>query len=232
MKRRLLFSLLLVFGLSLSAQVVYNPNIAIRPSLAMSIYKVEMTPESTVVTVRMRNQTQLPPFSIISKNLILRRSGEPDALKLVKSEKVPFAPQKHTFSFKDEILEFTLYFPPLPQPAKYIDIQEEGNDKQFYLQGIILDADMNREITRGFRSFERGDQIQALEAFTNAAEMDPYFEFGIAHLNVIYLYTLQNKWTEAREWYKKFNERFFYDKQVLTNSLAQLGLIQKLEADR
>jgi len=232
MKQTVIFFLLLIFTLGLKAQVVYNPNVAIKPIVSMSVYKVEMTKEATIVTIRLRNQNQLTPFSIKSKNLIIRKTGEQDAFRLIKAENAPFAPQKHIFSFKDEILEFALYFPPMPQPVKYFDLQEEGNEKQFYLQGIILDPDLNSEITRGFRAAQRGDINQSLEAFINVAEMDMYFEFGLAYFNVIYILAEQKRWAEAGEWYKKFQERFFYDKKIHQNYLARMGIIQRLEEGR
>jgi len=232
MKKTVIISLFFIFALGVKAQVVYNPNVAIKPIVSMSVYKVEMTPEATVVTIRLRNQDQLLPFSLRTKDLFIQRTGEPDSLKLVRSENAPFAPEKHVFRFKDEVLEFTLYFPPLPQPVKYFDLLENVNDKQFYLQGIILDSDLNSEITRGFMAYKRGDVSGSLEAFINVAEMDMYFEFGLAYFNVIYILAEQKRWKEAGEWYKKFQERFFYDKNIHQDFLARMGIIQRLEEGR
>ncbi len=232
MRKITILSFLLIFALGVKAQDVYNPNVAIRPIVSMSVYKVSMTKTATVVIVRLRNQNMLTPFSIKSKDLIIRKSGEPDAYKLIKSENVPFFPEKHTFSYKDEILEFTLYFPPMPQPVKYFDIQEAGADKQFYLQGVILDLPLNREITKGFRASQMGDLNLALEAFVNVAEMDMYFEFGLAYFNIIYILAEKKRWAEAAEWYKKFQERFFYDKKLYSNEFARMGIIQRLEDGR
>ena len=232
MTRLILISILLSSFMGVSAQIYYNPHVPIRPSLSMSVYKIELTPESTKVTIRVKNTNQLPPFTIPSMNVIARKTSEAEAYKMIKAENAPFAPKKHIFKFKDEVLEFTLTFPPIPEPIKYLDIQEEGAQKKFYFQGIILDDVMNREITRGFRAAQNGDQSQALEAFINVAEMDPYFEFGMAHFNVIYLLAEQKRWKEASEWYKKFQERFFYDKTILNNSLSEMGIIPRLESGR
>ncbi|MEA1875690.1 MAG: hypothetical protein U9N86_02385 [Bacteroidota bacterium] len=232
MKKTVLLSLLIVLALGLKSQVVYNPNVAIKPIISMSVYKVEMTPKATVVTIRLRNQSQLTPFSIKSKNIYIQKTGEFEAYKLVKSDNVPFAPEKHIFSFKDEVLEFVLYFPPMPKPVKYFDIKVEEDDKQFYLQGVILDHDLNSEITRGFRAAQRGEMNASLEAFINVAEMDMYFEFGLAYFNVIYILAGQKRWAEAGEWYKKFQERFFYDKKIHQNYLDGMGIIHRLEEGR
>jgi len=214
------------------SQVVYNPSVAIRPIMGLSVYKVELTDSSTVVTVRLTNQNQLAPFSIRSQKLIARKSGEPDAVRLIKSKNVPFAPAKHTFSFKDEVLEFVLYFPPLEKPVKYFDVQEEGIDKQFYIQGIILDRAMNNEIANAFKASQVGDLNKALEHFVNVAEMDMYFEYGMAYFNIIYILAAQNNWKEAAKWYDEFQNRFFYDKDLYVKHLTQYGIIKKIEQNR
>lgn len=232
MRKTVIFLLVLILATGLKAQVVYNPNVAIKPIVSMSVYKVEMTKTETIVTIRLVNKNQLPAFSIRTKNLILRKSGEPEVFKLIKAENAPFAPERHTFSFKDEVLQFTLHFPVMPQPVKYFDIQEEGLDKQFYLQGIIIDPDLNKEITRGFRAFQLGNANEALQAFINVAEMDMYFEFGLAYFNIIYILSEKKRWAEAAEWYKKFQDRFFYDKKLYSNEFARMGIINRLEAGR
>ena len=150
-------------------------------------------------------------------------------LSLVGWENAKFYPEQYEFSYENEIYEFTLVFEALVQPVKYIDVIEQTAAKDFYVQGIIIDEDLNTEITRGFRAFQLGDSFGALEHFTNVAEMDLYFEYGLAYFNIIYILTQQNRWPEAKEWYEKFKNRFFYDKQVLLNGFSSLGILQRLE---
>jgi hypothetical protein len=61
------------------------------------------------------------------------------------------------------------------------------------------------------------------------AEADLYFEYGMAYFNVIYLLVQSNRIQEAQEWYDKFKERFFYDKQLYENEFVRLGIRQKLK---
>lgn len=232
MKRFAGIVFLLSVMLTVQSQIHYNPQVAIKPIASLTVHKVEMTQESTRITIRIVNQNQLPAFSLPSENLILRKTSEAEAYGMIGSENAPIAPEKHTFSFKNEVLDFTLIFPPLPEPVKYLDIRQADGGEQFYVQGIILDEEMNREITRGFKAFQAGDTPQALEAFKNVAEMDPYFEFGMGHFNVIYILASQKKWAEAGEWYTRFQERFFYDKTLLQGELARMGIINRLEAGR
>jgi len=105
-------------------------------------------------------------------------------------------------------------------------------ERDFYVQGIIIDKDLNTEITRGFRAYQLGDTEGALNHFINVAEMDLYFEYGLAYFNILYILVQQNRWAEAKEWYEKFKNRFFYDKQLLSNELSRMGIIQRLEEGR
>lgn len=219
---------LLIGVVALQGQVVYNPNVAIKPIPTLTVYKVETTDTETAVTLRIRNDKGLAPFTLKSKDLYIRRVGEMDNLKLLRWDKAPFSPERKTFSFLNEIFEFTLVFQPLPEGTKYFDLIENTPTKDFYLQGIVLDSELNRLITRGFTAFERGDRAGALDAFIEMANTDLYFEYGLAYFNIIYLLTQMNRVQEAKEWYARFQERFFYDKQLLENELVRLGIRSKL----
>jgi hypothetical protein len=228
--KKLFVCWVLFFGFSLiRAQVVFNPNIAIKPSPAMSIYKVEMTDTTTTVVVRMINDKQLPAFSLRTKSLFIRPVSDPKRINLKRSTKAPFAPEKHAFTALNEIFEFTLVFGPLPKNTKYFDLLEDLPKREFYLQGIILDPALNKMVSRGFQAFGKGDREGALLAFKEMAEADLYFEYGLAYFNVIYLLVQLNRIPEAQVWYDKFKERFFYDKQLYENEFVRLGIRQKLK---
>jgi len=214
------------------AQTVYNPNVAIKPIPTLSVYKVEMLENTTAITFRIINSSQLPPFSLKSKKIVLREVSDTMDLRMTRSENAKFFPEKHVFTYKDEIYEFTLVFGGLIPPVKYIDVVELTPERDFYVQGIIIDKDLSTEITRGFRAYQLGDTEGALNHFINVAEMDLYFEYGLAYFNILYILVQQNRWAEAKEWYEKFKNRFFYDKQLLSNELSRMGIIQRLEEGR
>ncbi|MFO7617823.1 MAG: hypothetical protein R6V75_11285 [Bacteroidales bacterium] len=227
--KKLITGIALLIGVAtLQGQVVYNPNVAIKPIPTLTVYKVETADKETSITIRIRNDKGLAPFTLKSKELYIRRVGEMDNLKLLRWEKAPFSPDRKVFSFLNEIFEFTLIFQALPAGTKYFDLIENTPSRDFYIQGIVLDTELNRLITRGFTAFERGDRAGALDAFTEMAEKDLYFEYGLAYFNIIYLLTQMNRIQEAKEWYARFQERFFYDKQLLENELVRLGIRSKL----
>lgn len=229
MKKVVLLLSILILGQYLMAQTVYNPNVSIKPLPTFSVYKVEMQENSTAITFRIINNGQVPPFSLKSRDIILRRVSDTMELPLIRSENVKFFPEQHSFTYDKEILEFTLYFGGLLQPAKYIDVLEKTDAKDFYVQGIILDEDMNTEITRGFKAYSLGDVEGALQHFVNFNEMDLYFEYGFSYFFILNILSNQGRWEEAGKWYGKFKNKFFYDKQLHINSLQKMGIAQRLE---
>jgi len=228
--KQLLSIVLMWLGFTgLDAQVVYNPNVAIKPLPTLSVYKVETNDSTTTVVIRILNDKQVAPFTIRNKNLYIRPVSDPDNRKLIRSDKVPFFPEKHVFTSQGEIFEFSLVFEALPKNTKYFDLMETATNKEFYVQGIILDPTLNKLVTRGFQAYSKGDKTGALAAFIEMANADLYFEYGLAYFNIIYLLTLDNRIPEAQEWYDKFKERFFYDKQLYENELVRLGIRPKLK---
>lgn len=210
-------------------QIVYNPNIAIKPILSLSITQVVTNESSTSVYIRIVNDKQLPPFTLRTRDLFIRPVGDPNILKLKQADHAPFSPEKHIFSTPNEVFEFTLVFEPLPKGTRYFDLMEKMPKREFYVQGIILDPKLNEIISRGFTCFSKADGNGALSAFIEFANADLYFEYGVAYFNIIYLLASSNRIPEAKEWYAKFQERFFFDKKLLENELGRLGILQKFK---
>jgi hypothetical protein len=229
MRRALIILLLLGFGIHTYSQVVYNPHIAIKPIPNLSVTEVVTNDSTTTVTIRIVNAKQLPPFTLRTRDLFIRPVSDPNNLKLIRAINAPFAPEKHIFKTLNEVFEFTLVFEALPKGTKYFDLLETMPKREFYIQGIILDAKLNEIITRGFDSFARADGNGALKAFIEMANTDLYFEYGMAYFNIIYLLASSNRITEAQEWYDKFQDRFFYDKALLESEFVRLGIRKKLK---
>lgn len=229
MKKVVLILFLISSGLLSFGQMVYNPNIAIKPIPTLSITTVVTNDSITSITIRIVNSKQLSPFTLRTRDLYIRPVSDPNNLKLIRAEKAPFAPEKHIFSTLNEVFEFTLVFPPLPKGTKYFDLMENMPKREFYVQGIILDPKLNEIIARGFEAYSKADGNGALKAFIEMANADLYFEYGMAYFNIIYLLAASNRIPEAQEWYDKFKDRFFYDKTLLENELARLGIRQKLK---
>jgi hypothetical protein len=229
MKKVFFIIALLCTGVIGFGQLVNNPNIAIKPIPTLSITRVVTNDSTTSVTIRIVNTKQMPPFTLRTRDLFIRPVSDPNALKLIRSDKAPFAPEKHVFTTLNEAFEFTLVFKALPKGTKYFDIMEKMPDREFYVQGIVLDPKLNEIITRGFTCFSKADGNGALNAFIEMANTDLYFEYGMAYFNIIYLLAQSNRIPEAQQWYDKFKDRFFYDKKLLENELARLGILQKLK---
>ena len=210
-------------------QMIVNPMISEKPIASLTIPKVVTEGNTTTVTVRITNSKQLPPFSIKSRELYIRPVSDPDVKYLIKADKAPFAPEQHIFSTQNEIFEFTLVFPALPKGTKYFDIMDKLPKHEFYIQGVILDPKLNEIMTRGFDLFGRGDGNGALKAFIEFVNSDLYFEYGVAHFNIIYLLASSNRIPEAQEWYDKWKDRFYYDKKLLEGEMNRFGILKKLK---
>jgi hypothetical protein len=219
----------LLTGMTLTAQEYNNPHIAIKPIPTLSIPQVVINDTATIVKIQIVNSKQLPPFTLRTRELYIRPVSDPNSLNLVKAINAPFAPEKHVFTTQNEVFDFTLIFPPLPKGTKYFDLMENMPERQFYVQGIILDPQLNALVQEGFDAFSRADGNAALKAFIAFANADLYFEYGLAYFNIIYLLTASNRIDEAQVWYDKFKEHFFYDKKLLQTQMDKLGISQKLK---
>jgi hypothetical protein len=229
MKRIASLISLIALGIVGYGQQVNNPSISIKPIASLSITKVVTTDSTTSVSIKIVNSKQLPPFTLRTRDLYIRPVSDPKNLKLIRSVNAPFAPATHVFTTLNEVFEFTLVFQALPKGTKYFDLMENMPKREFYIQGIVLDAKLNEIIARGFDCFARADGNGALKAFIEMANTDLYFEYGLAYFNIIYLLTAGNRIDEAQVWYDKWKDRFFYDKALLEKEMTRLGIKQKLK---
>jgi hypothetical protein len=229
MKKILFVLLTLAMPVLCLAQAVYNPSISSKPIASLTVTQVVTNETSTSVTIRIVNTKQLAPFTLRTRDLFIRPVSDPNNLAMIRADNAPFAPEKHVFTSLNEAFEFTLVFKPLPKGTKYFDLVENMPKREFYVQGIILDAKLNELMNRGFELFSKADGNGALKAFIEFANADLYFEYGIAYFNIIYLLAQSNRIPEAQEWYDKFKDRFFYDKKLLENELGRYGILQKLK---
>lgn len=229
MKRLFIFFIIAGLGMAAFAQEVNNPSISEKPIPTLSLTRVVTNETTTTLYVKIVNSKQLPPFGIKTKDLYIRPVSDPNPLKLIKSDKAPFEPERHIFTSLNEVFEFSLTFPALPKGTKYFDLMDNLPKHEFFIQGIILDPKLNEILVRGFDLFSRGDGNGALNAFIEFANHDLYFEYGIAYFNIIYILSIGNRNDEAQQWYNKFKDRFFYDKKLLENEFSRLGIKQKLK---
>lgn len=228
MKANILILSLLSLSMAIQAQFIPNPNVAIKPIGSLTITAVELTDSTTTVYIRITGTKPMQTFTLRTRDLFIRPVSDPYTQAFIRDNNAPFAPKTHVFQNLNETLEFSLVFQALPKGTKYFDLMENMPKREFYVQGIILDPKLNEMVTRGFESFSRADGNGALKAFIEMANADLYFEYGLAYFNIIYLLASANRIPEAKEWYAKFQDRFFYDKKLLENELGRLGILQKL----
>jgi ATP-dependent 26S proteasome regulatory subunit len=85
----------------------------------------------------------------INPETFIRPEGTAMQLKMIKAEDIAVAPEKDIMKSKDDILFFSLYFPPLPPNTKSIDIIEYEKDDEtafnFYSVSLTSNITMTTE---------------------------------------------------------------------------------------
>lgn len=77
----------------------------------------------------------------MSKDTFIRIKSTGEKLTMTKAENIPLAPERLEFKTRKDWLYFSLYFPPLPEGVKTIDVIEAdpGKDDDFNFSNIHLD---------------------------------------------------------------------------------------------
>lgn len=79
----------------------------------------------------------------MSERTFIRPVGSKLKLKLLKAVNIPIAPTKHWFKTTKDILCYTLYFPPVPNGTKVIDIIEKecaNDDTWFNFYAVSMES--------------------------------------------------------------------------------------------
>ena len=84
----------------------------------------------------------------MSKDTFIRVKPSGEKLTMLKAENIPIAPEMHLFKTRKDWLYFSLYFPPLPEGTKLIDLieAEPDADDDFNFFDIELDPQKALEL--------------------------------------------------------------------------------------
>ena len=95
--------------------------------------RIRLSPEGTIIECTYKNNgygwIQISPETYI-------RAGE-EKFSLEEAQGIAITPQQTEFDYADETARFLLFFPPIPQDTKEIDLIEEG-DSDWKFWGIQL----------------------------------------------------------------------------------------------
>ncbi len=226
MKKFFFIMSLIAFCNSLFGQSIENMNFAVA-SHPMKVNKIEYLPNQTKIEISIENQIQNGNFCA-DKNIDLVDIINKNKLHLVKSEGIPVCPSNYRFSFIGEVLTFTLIFPKIPTTSKYINIIENCSQYCFSIKGIILNAEMNKEINLGYEYYSKGKLDFALSSFRLVVEKNKDYPFGFLYFNIIQILVEQQDLESARNWYNQLKASDFEDKNEVISRLKNQSFYQKI----
>ena len=114
--------------------VVYNPKYRFNKNKRITILRVVIDEEFTRVDLlywSLKNNN-MGKWIQIEQDCFIRALNSEIKLKLIKTENIGISPNKSFFKTKLNLLNFTLYFPPLPKDMIAFDLIEKDTTNENY----------------------------------------------------------------------------------------------------
>ncbi len=204
--------MLTMYALGFS-QTIVKPNFALA-SHPMKVESILFTDKATIVELSVENKSATG-FFCADKNISLINSLKSTEYLLVKSAGIPVCPETYSFAYVGEILKFKLFFSPVGDSVKYLDIIENCSDNCFSIKGIILDQLVNNEIDIAYKHYSNYNLDAALKSFKTAVDKNVNYPYAWLHYNILQIYAEKNDFASARKWYNKIINSNFRDKNKL-----------------
>ncbi len=233
MKRALIAFLLLIFlQVSAHCQVFEMPGAEAKSHAELTITRIQITSDYTIVHLRNQNMLVKDAWACVDRKTTIRTSDEVNHL-LLRAENIPLCPELHRFDSLGEILEFTLYFPPIDPSKGRIDLVEDCEQSCFFFQGIILDNRLNRDIhsyDEAYDLYLKKEFESSRKIFTGIVQDIPdnpthIYSFAYYYLILISHETGDNK--GAAEWLKKLKASGLPDRHSIIRRIDEMGVIEE-----
>ncbi len=114
--------------------IVFNPKFRNNKNKRITILRVVIDNEYTRVDFlywSLKNNN-MGKWIQIEKDTYIRALNSDQKLKLIKAENIGVSPNKRFFKTKLNLLNFTLYFPPLPKDMVAFDLIEKDTTNENY----------------------------------------------------------------------------------------------------
>jgi hypothetical protein len=114
--------------------IVFNPKYRNNKNKRITILRVVIDNEYTRVDFlywSLKNNN-MGKWIQIEKDTYIRALNSDQKLKLIKAENIGVSPNKRFFKTKLNLLNFTLYFPPLPKDVVAFDLIEKDTTNENY----------------------------------------------------------------------------------------------------
>ncbi len=228
----IVFLLLIVLKFSNFAQVIEMPNAEVKSHAELTITRIQITSDYTIVHLRSQNMLVKDAWACVDKNTSIRTS---DDVKhwLIRAEDIPICPALHRFDSLGEILEFTLYFPPIDPTKGRIDLVEDCEQSCFFFQGIILDNRLNRDIhayDEAYDLYLKKDFEASRKIFSDIVRDIPDNPTHIYSFAYYYLILISHEAGDtdgAAEWFKKLKASGLPDRHAIILRIEEMGIIDE-----
>lgn len=190
-----------------NCQTFIQPNYALKSHETMSIRKVEITGERTIVSFSVENRIAGGNFCADRNIYIIDPSGV--KYKVLKAVGIPVCPESYAFKSIGEVLNFTLEFPPVSRDIKWVDIVEDCMSNCFRFYGVTLDNNLNKKLDEAFSLSERVKPAESVALFRMILIETDSMNLGIEGLlytNIITFSLEDNDKPGAMAWYKRLGE--------------------------
>jgi len=200
-------SIVILFAVMLPAllhpQAIPKPNYGLKSHETLSIEKIELNRNATIVSFSVENKIENGSFCVDRRTYIIDPAG--NRYRMISASGIPLCPASYDFKAVGEILNFQLTFPHLPNEPAYINIIEECTEHCFSFYGVTLDEYINSRFDEPFSMVERGETQRAISRFISVAEdVDKHTGLKvIAFYNIIKLSHDLGDEQKAAEWYAK-----------------------------
>jgi hypothetical protein len=203
--KRLIFLFAIIIPLSLHSQVIPEPNYGLKSHETLTIEKVELRRDATIISFSIENKIEGGAFCIDRRTYIVDPSG--NRYRMIRATGIPLCPTNHNFTAPGDTLAFQLTFPPLAGNPAYIDIREECTEHCFSFYGLTLDEYINSRFDEPFSMLRRGDITRAIGRFEAVSEIVANHSglSALALYNIVKLSHDAGDEEKAAEWYQKLN---------------------------
>ncbi len=226
------FLLFILLPLIANSQVFDMPNAEVKSHAELVITRIEITSDYTIVYLRNQNMLVKDAWACVDQKTSIRTSDN-EKHWLIRAENIPACPELHRFDSLGEILEFTLYFPPIDPTKGRIDLVEDCEQSCFFFQGIILDNRLNRDIhayDEAYDLYLKKDFEASRTIFSEIIQDIPDNPTHIYSFAYYYLILIGHETGDkkgAEKWLEELKASGLPDRQSIIRRIEEMGIIEE-----
>ena len=233
MKKALLLLVTLFLFFFAKSQSYDNPIASKQSHPELKIERIEITENNTIISLKVTNKRDAGGWFCASRDINLKSSKGNESYPLIKTENIPACPDQHKFSSIGETLSFKLYFSPIDQDIKFVDLIENCTNACFSFYGIILDNQHNQKIRafeNGFELYQNQKYVEAIPLFEKVLKGDISIDshiYGLSYYYLIIIYQDLRNIDKMNQWYEELLNSNLEEKKTFIKELEKEGIIKK-----